>query len=141
MILPWYCRFNFCFWVEVCKLVQHKLDIGMNSLLEALIQQGYKAKIERERISIRFSWAKMPVLIVRNETQNIYELRQQYWLYVLCALIFSINIAVSIRFSDPVMAIFGGATSMFYLLSALYIHYKTRDLQSYIKSINYMAGI
>ncbi|MEZ9481449.1 hypothetical protein AB4163_16880 [Vibrio splendidus] len=30
----------------------------MNSLLKALIQQGYKAKIERERISIRFSNGK-----------------------------------------------------------------------------------
>ncbi|WP_161987116.1 hypothetical protein [Vibrio ponticus] len=113
----------------------------MNSLLKALIEKGYKAKVERERISIRFSWATMPVFIVRNETHNIYQLKQQYWNYIFCALIFSINIVVSVRFNDFVTATFCGAIPLFYLLSALYIYYKTKDLQIYIKSINGMTSI
>ncbi|MFH4525243.1 hypothetical protein WMQ59_12020 [Vibrio diabolicus] len=108
----------------------------MNSLLEALIKQGYKAKSEANRISIRLSWATMPVLITRNIQQNVYELKLQYWRYIVVIIAFSFNARISVKLENSISPILWGTLSLLYLVSAFLVHYKAKELQKYVDSIN-----
>nr|WP_086938086.1 hypothetical protein [Thaumasiovibrio occultus] len=108
----------------------------MNSLLEALIKQGYKAKADENRIIIRLSWAAMPVLITRNIQQNVYELQLQYWKYVIVIIAFSFNALISVNLENSVSFILWGTLSLWYLGSAFLVHHKSRALQKYVDSIN-----
>jgi len=108
----------------------------MNSLLEALIKQGYRAKAEANRISIRLSWATMPVLITRNIQQNVYELKLQYWRYVVVIIVFSFNARIGVNLENSVSPIFWGSLSLLYLVSAFLVHHKAKELQKYVDSIN-----
>ncbi|MDA0148454.1 hypothetical protein [Vibrio sp. LaRot3] len=108
----------------------------MNSLLEALINQGYKAKSEANRISIRLTWATMPVFIVRNIELNVYELKLQHWRYVIVIIAFLFNALIGIPFENSLGIILWGSLSLLYLASVFLVHRKSRELQNYIDSVN-----
>lgn len=108
----------------------------MNSLLEALIKQGYKAKAEENSISIRLSWSTMPVLITRDIQQNMYELKLQYWRYIIVIIAFSLNSLIGLNLEKSVSFILWGTLSLLYLVSAILVHHKSRELKNYVDSIN-----
>ncbi|ERB63066.1 hypothetical protein N779_22730 [Vibrio coralliilyticus OCN008] len=108
----------------------------MNSLLEELIKQGYKTKSEANRISIRLSWTTMPVLITRNIQSNTYELKLQYWRYIIVVVAFSFNALIGIHQDNSVSYIGWGALSLLYLASGFLVHHKTKELRSYVGSLN-----
>lgn len=108
----------------------------MNSLLQALIEQAYKAKIETNRIAIRLPWAVMPIFITRNIQKNMYELKLRYWCYVIVIVAFLINAFIGVNIGNSISAIGWGMASLVYLISAFWVHHKVKDLQKYINSIN-----
>ncbi|OEF08169.1 hypothetical protein A1QI_16360 [Vibrio genomosp. F10 str. 9ZB36] len=105
----------------------------MNHLLKNLLERGIKAKLRDDTIYINLSFFTFPILVIHNIQLNCYELKVQYWRYILISLSFLMYLLLDLGSAYRILFC---TLAIAFLLLALLAHHKSNEIKNYIESIN-----
>ncbi len=108
----------------------------MNKLLEELLGDGFKAQMHNNRISISLSKLTMPVLVVHNIASNTYEVKIQYWRYILMTFAMLLSLTSANSSGDIFYTSLFSFFMAYFFIAMIVVHIKSRELRERIDAIN-----
>jgi hypothetical protein len=108
----------------------------MNKLLEELLKRGFKAKMRNKGIFVNLSLLSFPVLIIHNTELNTYELKIEYWRYIVIMLGLSINVAVGFVYGNVALSFFILAIVLCHPVGLYISKSRSKALVEYLSSVN-----
>ncbi|EJC6794078.1 hypothetical protein ABVY47_004406 [Vibrio parahaemolyticus] len=108
----------------------------MSKLLEELLKRGFKAKMCNKNIFVNLSLFSFPVSITHNAELNTYELKMEYWRYIVVMVGLSINVVIGFVYGNIALSFFILAIVLCQPIGLYIAKSRAKALAEYLSSVN-----
>ncbi|EIZ1284525.1 hypothetical protein OTE47_004423 [Vibrio vulnificus] len=108
----------------------------MSKLLEELLKRGFKAKMRNKNIFVNLSLFSFPVSITHNAELNTYELKMEYWRYIVVMVGLSINVAIGFVYGNIALSFFILAIVLCQPIGLYIAKSRSKALAEYLSAVN-----
>ncbi|HCE4674495.1 hypothetical protein HJ026_23955 [Vibrio parahaemolyticus] len=108
----------------------------MSNLLEELLKRDFKAKMRNKNIFVNLSLLSFPVSITHNAELNTYELKMEYWRYIVVMVGLSINVVIGFVYGNIALSFFILAIVLCQPIGLYIAKSRAKALAEYLSSVN-----
>ncbi|EMN7322034.1 hypothetical protein WB896_004426, partial [Vibrio vulnificus] len=98
--------------------------------------RGFKAKMRNKNIFVNLSLFSFPVSITHNAELNTYELKMEYWRYIVVMVGLSINVVIGFVYGNIALSFFILAIVLCQPIGLYIAKSRAKALAEYLSSVN-----